>query len=75
MDEIIIDTIVLDYLTRNQKVLSPTARKRIEQADTVYVCVVSMWELANHIREGLIVLDTNFDSFYLLPSPLQRHAN
>lgn len=25
MDEIIIDTIVLDYLTRNQKALSPTA--------------------------------------------------
>ncbi len=64
MDEIIIDTIVLDYLTRNQRALSPTARKRIEQADTVYVCIVSMWQLANHIREGLIVLDTDFDSFY-----------
>ncbi|WP_420149953.1 type II toxin-antitoxin system VapC family toxin [Spirosoma sp.] len=64
MDEIIIDTIVLDYLTRNQKALSPTARTRIEQADTVYVCVANLWELANHIREGLIVLDTDFDSFY-----------
>jgi PIN domain nuclease of toxin-antitoxin system len=64
MDEIIIDTIVLDYLTRNQKALSPTARKHIEQADTVYVCVASLWELANHIREGLIVLDTDFDNFY-----------
>lgn len=64
MDEIIIDTIVLDYLTRNQKALSPTSLKRIEQADTVYVCVASLWELANHIREGLIVLDTGFGSFY-----------
>lgn len=64
MDEIIIDTIVFDYLTRNQKALSPTARKRIEQADTVYVSVVSLWELANHIREELIVLDADFDSFY-----------
>ncbi len=64
MDEIILDTIVLDDLTRNQKSLSITARKRIEQADTVYVCVVSIWELANHIREGLIVLNADFDSFY-----------
>jgi len=64
MDELIIDTMVLDYLTRNQKALSSTAIKRIEQADTVYVCVSSLWELANHIREGLIVLDTDFDNFY-----------
>lgn len=64
MDEIILDTITLDYLTRNQKALTTTARKRIEQADTVYVCVVSLWELANHIREGLIVLNADFDSFY-----------
>ena len=64
MDELIINTIVLNYLTRNQKALSPTAIKRIEQADTVYVCVSSLWELANHIREGLSVLDTDFDSFY-----------
>jgi PIN domain nuclease of toxin-antitoxin system len=64
MDEIIIDTIVLDYLTRNQKALSVVVRQRIERADTVYVCVSSIWELANHVREGLIVLDTDFDSFY-----------
>ena len=64
MDEILIDTIVLDYLTRNQKALSPTSLKRIEQADSVYVSISSLWELANHIREGLIVLDTDFDSFY-----------
>ncbi|MBO0932820.1 type II toxin-antitoxin system VapC family toxin [Fibrella aquatilis] len=64
MDEIILDTIVFDYLTRNQKALSATARKRIEQADTVYVSVISIWELANHVREGLIVLNANFDSAY-----------
>ena len=64
MDEIIIDTIVLDYLTRNQQALSPLARRRIEQADTVFVCVVSLWELANHVREGLIRLDIDFDRFY-----------
>jgi|GEM_PF-3588292 len=73
MDEIIIDTIVLDYLTRNQKALSPTARKRIEQADTVYVSVVSLWELANHIREGLIILDADFDSFYQRSTPNVRY--
>lgn len=51
-------------MTRNQKAVSPTSIKRIEQADTVYVSISSLWELANHIREGLIVLDTDFDSFY-----------
>ncbi len=64
MDEIILDTIVFDYLTRNQKALSVTARRQIEQADTVYVSVVSIWELANHVREGLIVLNADFDSSY-----------
>ncbi|MBO0939772.1 type II toxin-antitoxin system VapC family toxin [Fibrella sp. HMF5335] len=64
MDEIILDTIVFDYLTRNQKALSATARERIEQADTVYVSVISIWELANHVREGLIVLNADFDSAY-----------
>lgn len=44
--------------------MSPIARKRIEQADTVYVSVVSIWELANHVREGLIVLNADFDSSY-----------
>lgn len=37
MDEIIIDTSVLDYLTRNQKAISSLARQRIELADTVFV--------------------------------------
>ena len=33
MDESILDTIVFDYLTHNQKILLSTARKRIEQLD------------------------------------------
>jgi PIN domain nuclease of toxin-antitoxin system len=37
MDELLLDTIAFDYLTRNQKALSSLARERIEQADTVYL--------------------------------------
>jgi PIN domain nuclease of toxin-antitoxin system len=64
MDEIIIDTIVLDYLTRNQKAITPTAMIRIQQADVVYVSVSSIWELANHVRAKLIPINIDFDTFY-----------
>ncbi len=64
MDEIIIDTIVLDYLTRNQKAISRTALNRIQQADIVYVTVSSIWELANHVRAGMIPLNADFEVFY-----------
>lgn len=64
MYEIIIDTIVLDYLTRNQKAISPTALKHIKQADIVYVSITSIWELANHVRSELIPLNADFDTFY-----------
>ncbi len=64
MDEIIIDTIVLDYLTRNQKAITPSARNRIQQADTVYVSVASIWELSNHVRAKMIHIDLDFDEFY-----------
>jgi PIN domain nuclease of toxin-antitoxin system len=64
MDEIIIDTIVFDYLTRNQKAITTTAYKRIQQADVVYVCISSIWELSNHVREGLIPINADFDTVY-----------
>lgn len=64
MDEILIDTIVFDYLTRNQKAIPRAVFKRIEQADMVYVCVASIWELANHVREGLIPINADFDTVY-----------
>ena len=63
-NEIIIDTIVFDYLTRDQKAIPSTTYKRIQQADTVYVCVTSIWELANHVREGLIPITADFDTVY-----------
>ncbi len=64
MKEIIIDTIVLDYLTRDQKKITLSARNHIQNADTVYVCVSSLWELANHVRDGLIPLNEKFESYY-----------
>jgi PIN domain nuclease of toxin-antitoxin system len=54
----------LDYLTRNQKEISKFAYAQIQSADTVYVCVSSLWELANHVRDGLIPLTVSFDVFY-----------
>ncbi len=44
MDEIVLDTIIFDYLTRNQKALSAAARKRISQDDTVDLSVAIVRE-------------------------------
>ena len=64
MNEIILDTITFDYLIRNQKVLTPKALKSIQDADAVYLCITSIWELSNHVREGLIPLKSPFETFY-----------
>lgn len=64
MREIIIDTIVLDYLTRDQKKITPLAFNHIQNTESVYVCVTSLWELANHVRDGLIPLNENFEEYY-----------
>lgn len=65
MKELLIDTIVLDYLTRDQKSITKKALAEIENADIVYVSVTSLWELSNHVRDGLIPLNENFEKFYL----------
>lgn len=64
MKEIIIDTIVLDYLTRDQKKIPSLAFNHIQNSEFVYVCVTSLWELANHVRDGLIPLNENFEVYY-----------
>ena len=64
MNEIILDTITFDYLIRNQKVLTPKALKSIQNVDVIYLCVTSIWELSNHVREGLIPLKSPFEDFY-----------
>jgi PIN domain nuclease of toxin-antitoxin system len=64
MDEIIMDTIVFDYLTRNRKAISRNAIEKIENADVVYVSVTSIWELSNHVNAGLIPLQSDFNFFY-----------
>jgi PIN domain nuclease of toxin-antitoxin system len=64
MNEIILDTITFDYLTRNQKALTSNAIESIKNADAVYLCVTSIWELSNHVRDGLIPLKSPFDTFY-----------
>jgi PIN domain nuclease of toxin-antitoxin system len=64
MNEIILDTITFDYLTRNQKALTPKAFQSIQNADAVYLCITSLWELSNHVREGQIPLKSPFESFY-----------
>ena len=64
MNEIILDTITFDYLIRNQKALTPKALKSIQNADAVYLCITSIWELSNHVREGLIPLKSPFEAFY-----------
>lgn len=64
MNEIILDTITFDYLIQNQKALTSKALKSIQNVDVVYLCVTSIWELSNHVREGLITLKSPFEAFY-----------
>ncbi|MCY7349594.1 MAG: type II toxin-antitoxin system VapC family toxin [Cytophagaceae bacterium] len=62
---ILLDTITFDLLaTEGPKKLTATARQEIEQATTVYSSTVSLWELANHVQEGVIVLSVSFEEHY-----------
>jgi PIN domain nuclease of toxin-antitoxin system len=63
MPTLLVDTIALDWLLRDPQQLSTPARTQIEAADTVLVSVVSLWELAHHVRDGKLVIDLAFDTY------------
>ena len=64
MSELLLDTITFDLLLRDPVKIPIKLRTAIEQADTVFVSVVSLWELSNHIREGKFTLSIDYESYF-----------
>ena len=56
MSEILLDTCALLWLGNGDTALSPSALQEIENADTVYVSPISLWEVSNKCRQGKLVL-------------------
>lgn len=64
MGELLLDTITFDFLLRDPLKIPIKSRVAIEQADTVFVSVVSLWELSNHIREGKFTLSIDYELYF-----------
>ena len=61
MKTIIVDTHAFIWFISGDKKLSKTARKGIEKADTIYLSVASIWEMAIKISLGKLELGQPFD--------------
>lgn len=55
MSAILLDTCALLWLGNGDAALSREALQEIENADTVYVSPVSLWEISNKRRQGKLV--------------------
>jgi len=63
----LLDTIVLDWLITDKKFdkLSSNALDVIfDDTTTLLLSVVSLWEMSNHVREGIFVIDQSFNQFF-----------
>jgi len=58
---IIVDTHAFIWFISGDKKLSKTARKAIEKANTIYLSVASIWEMAIKISLGKLELGQPFD--------------
>ena len=56
MSAVLLDTCALLWLGNGDAALSHEALQEIENADTVYVSPVSLWEVSNKCRQGKLVL-------------------
>ena len=64
MRELLLDTIVFDFLLRDPAKIPIKSRLAIEQADTVFVSAVSLWELSNHVRDGKFTVSISYESYF-----------
>jgi len=64
MSEILLDTCALLWLGNGDSSLSHRALDVIEQADTVYVSPVSLWEVSNKCRQGKLVLSRSVREWF-----------
>lgn len=64
---VLIDTVVLDWLITDKKFnkLSAKALDTIFNDDNeLLLSVISLWEISNHVREGIFVIDQPFSQFF-----------
>ena len=64
MKTIVVDTHAFIWFISGDKKLSKTARKAIEKADTLYLSVASIWEMAIKISLGKLELGQPFDKIH-----------
>ena len=65
MAKILLDTIVFDYLVRNKQKISHKALNMMEDLDNdLYLSVVSLWEMSNHVKTGKIIIQGTFSDFF-----------
>lgn len=65
--KVLLDTIVLDWLITDKKFekLSKNALDIIfDDENTLFISIISLWEMSNHVREGIFVIDQPFSQFF-----------
>jgi PIN domain nuclease of toxin-antitoxin system len=58
----LLDTHTLIWFLDNDSRLPPSAKKQIESAESVFVSIVSIWEIAIKINIGKLTLKTDFQA-------------
>ncbi len=65
MAKILLDTIVFDYLIRNKQKISHKALNMMEDLDNdLYLSVVSLWEMSNHVKVRKFAVKGDFSDFF-----------
>jgi PIN domain nuclease of toxin-antitoxin system len=77
----LLDTHTLIWFLDNDSRLPPSTKEQIESAESVFVSIVSLWEIAIKINIGKLTLKTDFQAIEqnlieqdisILPSPHPR---
>ncbi|MBO0930327.1 type II toxin-antitoxin system VapC family toxin [Fibrella aquatilis] len=64
MSKLLLDTITFDFLLTDPLKIPLKSRLEIDRADAVYLSVVSLWELGNHVRDGKFQVSINFERYF-----------
>jgi PIN domain nuclease of toxin-antitoxin system len=60
MSQLLLDTHVFIWFSEDAPNLPTAVREKIESADSVYLSIVSLWEIAIKISIGKLSLQTNY---------------
>lgn len=78
MTAYLLDTHTFIWLTENDPTLPEPLRDLIDTAETVYVSIASLWEMAINLQLGKLhhkqPYATNSSSAYLVPGLLEQHS-